>query len=270
MHKVCKLCINIIKNANVYVYIKSEEYMSETKEKQRRVLRLKYEKQKISRIRYLTLIFALLSGIMVMIYFNIKTIRENILLSNKVKEIKTQSMLVLDENKDNIKNNKTNEQALLDKLKAENQNLKNVNSQISEENVKLQNSIKIAAMAGIKPDNYKRPPVITSRWMPERMEYIGKFEGTAYTPCASECGNSKGITYSGKPIVPGLTVAVDTKYWPIGTEFYIKGLGHVTAMDTGSAVKGKYRFDFAVLDKKFAYALGRRDWEVYLVKMGKQ
>ena len=40
-------------------------------------------------------------------------------------------------------------------------------------------------------------------------------------------------------------------------------------MDTGSAIKGKYRFDFSVLDKEFAQQLGSRKWEVYLVRLGK-
>ncbi len=39
-------------------------------------------------------------------------------------------------------------------------------------------------------------------------------------------------------------------------------------MDTGSAIKGKNRFDFAVLDKKFAYELGQQYYDVYLVKIG--
>ena len=39
-------------------------------------------------------------------------------------------------------------------------------------------------------------------------------------------------------------------------------------MDTGSAIKGKNRFDFAVLDRKFAYELGQQYYDVYLVKMG--
>jgi len=39
-------------------------------------------------------------------------------------------------------------------------------------------------------------------------------------------------------------------------------------MDTGSAIKGKYRFDFAVFDKNFANKLGANYWDVYLVKMG--
>ncbi|WP_242856175.1 3D domain-containing protein [Ruminiclostridium josui] len=48
----------------------------------------------------------------------------------------------------------------------------------------------------------------------------------------------------------------------------MKGLGYTIAMDTGSAIKGKNRFDFAVLDKKFAYELGQQYYDVYLVKIG--
>ena len=31
-------------------------------------------------------------------------------------------------------------------------------------------------------------------------------------------------------------------------------------------VKGKYRFDYAVFDKDYAFKLGRKKWKVYLVK----
>ena len=51
--------------------------------------------------------------------------------------------------------------------------------------------------------------------------------------------------------------------------FYIRGLGYAVAMDTGSAIKGRNRFDFAVFDKNFANSLGARYWDVYLVKLGK-
>ncbi len=156
----------------------------------------------------------------------------------------------------------------IDELIHENESLRKHNNELSGDNISLQNSLKLAAMAGIKPKNYERPPQITSRAIITRDRYIGKFKGTAYTPSKSECGNNRGITYSGKPIVPGTTIAVDTKYWPIGTVFYIKGIGYVTAMDTGNKVKGKYRFDFAVFDKKFANILGSRYWDVYLVKKG--
>ena len=30
-------------------------------------------------------------------------------------------------------------------------------------------------------------------------------------------------------------------------------------------VKGKYRFDYAVFDKDYAFKLGRKKWKVYLV-----
>lgn len=153
-------------------------------------------------------------------------------------------------------------------LEEENLLLKQSNKELIEDNIHYQNSIKLAALAGVKPKNYERPPAITSRNGVDRQKYLGKFKVTAYTPSVKECGNNKGITYSGKPIIPGTTVAVDTKYWPIGTIFYIKGIGYVTAMDTGGKVKGKNRFDFAVFDRKFAFTIGTRYWDVYLVKMG--
>lgn len=156
----------------------------------------------------------------------------------------------------------------IDSLKKENDKLRENNKVLTDDNLLLQNSLKLAATVGIKPKNYTIPPEITSRSNIDRKRYLGKFKITAYTPSAKECGNSKGITYSGKPIIPGVSVAVDKRHWPIGTVFYIKGLGYVTAMDTGSAIKGKKRMDFAVLDKKFAFALGTKYWDVYLVRMG--
>lgn len=140
------------------------------------------------------------------------------------------------------------------------------NQELIEENINLQESLRMAASVGIKPQNYSIPEDVESAVDYSKLEYIGEFEGTAYTPSAKECSNDLGYTASGKPIVPGVSIAVDTDYWPLGTEFYVKGLGYVVAMDTGSAVKGKYRFDFAVFDKSFANKIGRKNWEVYLVK----
>lgn len=171
----------------------------------------------------------------------------------------------------------------LEKLKAENaehaekitmlekqsNDMLNQVEELTKDNISLQNSLKVAASVGIKPKNYETFAGISpSRSRIERGTYIGRFKGTVYTPSKEECGNDKGITYSGKPIIPGISLAVDVKYWPLGTVFYIRGLGYAVAMDIGSAIKGKYRFDFAVFDKKFAYALGSRMWDVYLVKMG--
>ncbi len=139
------------------------------------------------------------------------------------------------------------------------------NQSIIEQNIRLQDTLKIAASVGIKPQNYDDAEAAESAVDFSKLEYIGEFEGTAYTPSPEECSNNLGYTASGKPIVAGVSIAVDTDYWKLGTEFYIEGLGYVVAMDTGNAVKGKYRFDYAVFDKDFAWQLGRRDWKVYKV-----
>ena len=162
-----------------------------------------------------------------------------------------------------------------EELKKQNSELSEQNSELSkkvgtltDDNIALQNSLKKAAATGVKPQNYSMPESLEPRDALNRGKYAGKFLGTAYTPSKEECGNDKGITRSGKPIVPGVSIAIDNRYWPFGTVFYIKGLGYTVAMDTGSAVKGKYRFDVAVLDREFAKQLGSRKWEVYVVKMG--
>ena len=132
--------------------------------------------------------------------------------------------------------------------------------------MRLQDTLKIAAGVGIKPVNFDEAEKADTVVDYSKLEYIGEFEGTAYTPSPEECSNNLGLTASGKPIVAGVSIAVDTDYWKLGTEFYIEGLGYVVAMDTGNAVQGKYRFDYAVFDKDFAWQLGRRDWKVYKVK----
>jgi 3D (Asp-Asp-Asp) domain-containing protein/FtsZ-binding cell division protein ZapB len=163
-----------------------------------------------------------------------------------------------------------NEQILMDikNLKIINDELVKKNKALMEDNIALQNSLKAAAAVGIKPQNYTTFNGFSSRGEMERGTYLGEFLGTAYTPSKDECGNNKGITNSGKPIIPGVSIAIDDEYWPYGTVFYIKGLGYAVAMDTGNAIKGGNRFDFAVFDKRFAKKLGSKYWEVYLVKMG--
>ena len=139
------------------------------------------------------------------------------------------------------------------------------NEKLIKENINLQNTLLKAAASGVAPQNYTIPEDSDSAVDYSKLEYIGEFEGTAYTPSPDECSNGLGYTASGKPIVPGVSIAVDSEYWALGTKFYIEGLGYVVAMDTGSAVKGKYRFDYAVFDKSFALELGRKNWKVYLV-----
>lgn len=139
------------------------------------------------------------------------------------------------------------------------------NLYLVEQNIKLQNALKEAASVGVKPRNYNIADEVNEAIDFSKLEYVGEFEGTAYTPTAEECGNNLGYTASGKPIIAGVSIAVDNKYWKMGTKFYIEGLGYVIAMDTGSAVKGKYRFDYAVFDRDYAFQIGRRKYKVYMV-----
>ena len=156
----------------------------------------------------------------------------------------------------------------VNELKQNSKKIEEKNNELAKDNLELQKSLKKAAAVGVTPQSYKiynSEALINSN---TKREYLGRFIGTAYTPSAEECGNNKGITSSGHPIIPGVSLAIDKKHWPYGTIFYIKGLGYAIAMDTGSAIKGKNRFDFAVLDKNFAKALGNQYYDVYLVKMG--
>lgn len=157
----------------------------------------------------------------------------------------------------------------IESLKKQNNDLVKQMKDLANDNIALQNSLKMAASIGVKPQSYNMFEELEPRNLINRGKYVGQFLGTAYTPSKEECGNDKGITKSGEPIMPGVSIAVDNHYWPFGTVFYIKGLGYTVAMDTGSAIKGKYRFDFSVLDREFAMTLGSRKWDVYLVKMGK-
>lgn len=206
---------------------------------------------------------------------------ENSQLSIELKQLKEENIMlknsyfnVLDKNVEFVKSMEEIK-TLNNRITLENNELLNNNNELSmknkeltEDNIALQNSIKMAASVGIKPQNYELFGGFRTNNSVERGQYIGKFLGTAYTPSVEECGNNKGITNSGKPIIPGISIAIDKKHWPFGTVFYIKGLGYTIAMDTGSSVKGKYRFDFAVFDKEFAKILGTRKWDVYLVKKG--
>ena len=173
---------------------------------------------------------------------------------------------VIEEEKKVIEEEKQNISAREDDLVSYAEQLAKNNQSIIEENMRLQDTLKIAAGVGIKPVNFDEAEKTDTVVDYSKLEYVGVFEGTAYTPSPEECSNNLGLTASGKPIVAGVSIAVDTDYWKLGTEFYIEGLGYVVAMDTGNAVKGKYRFDYAVFDKDFAWQLGRRDWKVYKVK----
>lgn len=191
---------------------------------------------------------------------NSDVLKENESLKNENKSLKDNYNYTKEQNENILKQ--------IEDIKKQNDDLSSTNNELTNDNIALQNSLKKAAAVGIKPQNYSSFNGVTSRGEVDKSKYLGKFLGTAYTPSKDECGNSNGITNSGQPIIPGISVAIDNNYWPFGTVFYIKGLGYAVAMDTGSAIKGKNRFDFAVLDKNFARKLGTNYWEVYLVKMG--
>ena len=207
------------------------------------------------------IIVSLIIMLCVFVYANdtVKTYNQkNVHLESNIK--------TLEEEKGEIEKQKEEIKTEQERLYSEAEVLAKNNQSIIEENMRLQDSLKMAASVGIEPINYDTAEATDSAVDYSKLEYIGEFEGTAYTPSADECSNNLGLTASGKPIVPGVSIAVDTKYWKLGTKFYIEGLGYVIAMDTGNAVKGKYRFDYAVFDKSFANLLGRRSWKVYLVK----
>ena len=201
-------------------------------------------------------------------FLRVQTMSEENMNLETLNETLKNEYALLKEDYDRLLNENESIKKEFEELKKRNADIERINKELVEDNIELQNTLKMAAAAGIKPQNYTEFKGLSSRSSIDRGEYIGKFLGTAYTPSKEECGNDNGITNSGKPIIPGISVAVDKNYWPFGTVFYIKGLGYAVAMDTGSAIKGKYRFDFAVFDKNFANKLGANYWDVYLVKMG--
>ncbi|HEY5584030.1 MAG TPA: 3D domain-containing protein [Ruminiclostridium sp.] len=234
------------------------------------------------------LILALICTIAVLTF---QCIKINDVVANykeKYNDQNVEAMLILKSNQ-SLTSNSNTYKVQSDKLNKQNSELKNQNAQIkkqieslkkqnnqleasrndlSGDNLELQKSLKKAASVGLTPQSYKIYDGVSLEASNKKGKYLGQFLGTAYTPSEEECGNDKGITSSGQPIIPGVSIAIDNSHWPYGTVFYIKGLGFTVAMDTGSAIKGQKRFDFAVLDKAFANELGKQYYDVYLVKMG--
>jgi len=140
---------------------------------------------------------------------------------------------------------------------------------LSLHNGKLENTVKKFMSTGKTPKNYRLPKKV-SRGSYDRyrdnMTLVGDFLCTYYAPNKKECSSEKGITASGKPIVPGETAAIDPLYWSFGEKFYIESLGIIVeAWDTGSAIKGKCRIDIATLST-FISQSGSFKSKVYLIK----
>lgn len=97
-------------------------------------------------------------------------------------------------------------------------------------------------------------------------ELVGEFKLTFYTASANETDDSPTITASGAQLKPGITVAVDPRYWKFGTKFYIEGYGYVVAEDTGSNIKGPHAMDVSVNTKDQALKNGIQYRNVWVVK----
>ena len=106
-----------------------------------------------------------------------------------------------------------------------------------------------------------------------KLTYIGTFSNTFYCPCYRCNGNSHGITASGAPLTPYLSVAVDRRVIPLGTELYIEFenanaqsiSGYYMAHDTGGAIRGN-KIDVCVNNHSEAYYYGVGKCKVYIVE----
>jgi len=99
-----------------------------------------------------------------------------------------------------------------------------------------------------------------------KLEYVGEFLMTVYAPTEEECGKTDGITKSGLPVQPGVNIAIDPEYWNFGQRFYIEGYGEVVATDVGSAIKGKLRLDYCVLDPNVSRNIGSSKVKVWAIQ----
>ena len=97
-------------------------------------------------------------------------------------------------------------------------------------------------------------------------ELIGEFRLTFYNPSPDQTDDTPNITATGAQLKPGITVAVDPRYWEMGTKFYIEGYGYVVADDTGSKIKGPHTMDVCVETKDQALKNGVQYRNVWVVE----
>lgn len=206
-----------------------------------------------------------ISIIMLVVFINIFYIGYNKTLNIKVHNL-TQQLEDI-KTKNNIINSN-----LISIINSQSEKIKQLNlekEEMSKQAAKLENTIKQMSASGKKPQNYKISEQVSRGGFDRykgKLKYVGEWIGTCYTPCKQECGNNKGITASGNPVTPGKTIAVDTKYWKLGTKFYVEGIGECIGMDCGGGIKGKNRFDWCILDRKMALNLGKFKVKVYLIE----
>lgn len=98
-----------------------------------------------------------------------------------------------------------------------------------------------------------------------KVQYLGRYQLTAYCGCKKCCGKSGGYTASGKKAKQGRTIAVDRKKIKLGTKIRINGKTYV-AEDVGGGVKGNH-IDVYFNSHKKALQFGRKKGvKVYKVK----
>lgn len=99
--------------------------------------------------------------------------------------------------------------------------------------------------------------------------YAGEYTLTSYCTEQYEhiCGTGDGITASGAPVTPGLTVAADLTMLPLGTVVYISGVGVRIVQDTGGGLQGNH-LDIAVAgthEDALGWPLGGAVAEVWIL-----
>ena len=105
---------------------------------------------------------------------------------------------------------------------------------------------------------------------PYKLVYAGSFYLTMYAATVEQCGNTLGITASGRKVTDDptcWTVAVDPSVIPLGTYLMIEGYDGIIfrADDTGSAVKGYHIDIFTTSEaesKSFPNVYGADVWIV--------
>jgi 3D (Asp-Asp-Asp) domain-containing protein len=94
---------------------------------------------------------------------------------------------------------------------------------------------------------------------------------TGYCPCEGCCGANSleagghGLTASGDPPDPGVTVAADWAIFPARTRLFIPGIGHRVVQDRGRDIVGS-RIDIFFRLHAEAVAFGRRTLSVRVVR----
>jgi len=143
--------------------------------------------------------------------------------------------------------------------------LKEQNKTLLYRSYQFEKTIKTILGTGKKPKNYQENQLDKDN-SGKKMTYVGEFTMTYYSPTTNECQNSNGITYTGEPVEAGVTIAVDKKYWKLGSRLYVEGFGEVVCNDIGSAIKGRNRLDLCTFNTKLAMQLGKTKAKVWKIE----